>query len=136
MALEMELIIMIRGNGLVSREATNIERNRLEVTKVAIRGMDKSIRSNVILEYSQLLKTKIEKLQMDIARQTISKDAFTRIAVVPACLSEKLFPKRRTQPVETPTSAIPEKIRTKEITVDEVPITSGLTILEIKNQIR
>ncbi len=121
------------GKGLVSSEATDIERNRFEITNVAINGIDTSIRSNAILGYNQFLNIKIAMLQTKMAEQIISKDAFTRIAISPVCLSEKLFPRKRIQPVETPTSAIPEKIRTNEITVDEIPMISGVTILEMKN---
>jgi hypothetical protein len=134
--LLIELIIMMLGNGLVSSEATNMERNRLEITNVAIKGIDTSIRSNAMSGYIQFLKVKIAMLQTNSAEQTISKDAFTKIATSPVCLSEKLFPRKRIQPVETPTSAIPEKIRTNEITADEIPIISGATILEMKSQSR
>src|SRR5688572_31694599 len=131
--LQMELIIMILGKGLVSSEATDIERNRFEMTNVVIKGIETSIRSNAIFGYNKFLNTKIAMLQTNMAEQVISKDAFTRTAVSPVCRSEKLFPSKRIQPVETPTSAIPEKIRTNEITVDEIPMMSGVTILEMKN---
>jgi len=123
---------MMWGNDLVSREATNIERNKLEITNIAIRGIDTSINSNAILGYNQSLKTNIATLQRNMAEQIMSKDAFTSIAVSPVCLSEKLFPRKRILPVEIPTSTIAEKISAREITVEEIPIISGVTILDIK----
>ena len=134
--LHVELTIIMLGNNLVSSEATNIERNRLEITNIAIMGIDTSTSSNAILGYNQSLKTKIATLQTNMAEQIISNDAFTRIAVSPVCFSEKLFPRKRILPVETPKSTMPEKISTREITVEEIPIISGGTILEIKTHKR
>jgi hypothetical protein len=130
--LQIELIIIILGNDFVSSEATSIERNRPVITNVPIRGIDKSTRSNSILRYILSLKNISVALQRTIPENIISNDAFTSIAVFPICLSEKLLARKRVTPVETPTSTIAEKIRVREITVEEIPITSGETNLDIK----
>lgn len=130
--LQIELTIMILGNDLVSSEATSIERNRPVMTNVPIRGIDKSTRSNSILRYIRSLKTNNVALQSTMPENIISNDAFTSIAVFPICPSEKLLARKRVTPVETPTSTMAEKIIVREITVEEIPIISGVTILDIK----
>lgn len=47
-------------------------------------------------------------------------------------LSEKLFARKRLEPVETPISAIVEKTMTRESIIEVMPIISGVTTLEIK----
>lgn len=47
--------------------------------------------------------------------------------------SEKLFPKKWETPYGTPMVAIVAKIPEKEITVEEVPIISGVAILDRNN---
>ena len=60
------------------------------------------------------------------------REAFTNTLASFICPSEKLFPKNRVLPRETPRSTMTEKMTLREITVDEIPITSGVVILDKK----
>jgi len=52
--------------------------------------------------------------------------------VSPDRLSEKLLARKRVAPAETPISTKLEKIIMREIIVEEMPIISGVTTLDIK----
>ena len=64
----------------------------------------------------------------------MSREAFTSALASSVCPSEKLFPRKRVLPREAPRSTMAEKMAAREITVDEIPITSGVVNLDRKSQ--
>jgi hypothetical protein len=134
--LNTELMIIIIGNDLVSREAMRTERNKLATADIPIRRINITVRSNPIAGDIHCLKTSMPALQTNMLEQIISKDALTRTFASSVRLSEKLFPKKRVLPVGTAKSTIVEKIVLREIIVEATPITSGVVNLDRKSHKR
>ena len=130
--LQTEPIIMILGNDFVSNDAIRIERRRFTITEIAIRKIEIIINSNSIEWYIRSLKMKIIPLHTNILENEISKEAFIMAFVWLTLPSEKLFPRKRVLPADTPRSMILEKIMLSEIIVDESPITSGVVNFDSK----
>jgi len=126
--LHIELRKIILGNDFVSREAINIDRNILYITDISIRRIDIIIRSKPIVGNIESLKTNIAMFDTNMLAHTISKEAFTStFASPPRC--EKLFPRKRVLPLETPRSIMAEKMIVTEMTVEEIPIISEVVNL-------
>jgi hypothetical protein len=78
------------------------------------------------------LKTTIARAQTSIPEHTRIKEAFMYSLASFICHPEKLFPKNLVLPRDTPSSTMTEKMTVREITVDDITITSGMVILDKK----
>ena len=74
------------------------------------------------------LKTNIAMLDTKMLVHVISREAFTSTFASPI-RREKLFPRKRVLPLETPRSITVEKMIVREITVEAIPIVSEVVNL-------
>jgi hypothetical protein len=98
------------------------------MTDVSIRRIDIIIRSKPIVGNILSLKNNIAMFDTNMLVHIISKEAFTSTFVSPV-RREKLFPRKRVLPLETPRSITAEKMIVTEITVEEIPIVSEVVNL-------
>lgn len=131
--LTTEFMTIIKGSDFIFRDAISIARNKFTITDVPIMSINMIVKSIPIEGVNNCLKTKINILQTVILEHTISNDALTYTCVSPSFASEKVLPRKRVLPIGTARSIISEKIILRVITVDAIPIISGLVIPDKKN---
>jgi|ERR671918_2263735 hypothetical protein len=107
-----------------------IERNKTSIADEPISTIDNMIKLKSKSEKIQFLRIKIITLRIAMPKDTRSIVAFTNNLAYSKFRSEKLFPRKRGTPLGMPIVTNIEKIAARETTVEAIPITPDVVILD------